>query len=1095
MRLTRPAAGDVVTMDTVQAVDWRYAGVGDAVQIYYSNNGGASYGVTPLNGAPLAITAGTMNWTVDASATAPSATGRLKMQVVAGADVGQAVESDIFQLRGIRLTAPSADDTLALDGGSTAVTWIQSGAGTNLNLYYAPDGTTFDPTPINGGAPVAVGAGSYAWSLPARLTPANGTAKLKCITDSGLETTTDAFTMEGILVTEPAGGTGWSVSQNVILQWTAVGTGAGLAPAADKYDLYYVIGGVETKIDTGAQEVVTADNFPWTVPSEAVAANVRIRVRDRGTGAHVGDSEPFTISNSDTIAIVSPAPGDRVHVGQSATVRWTKIGTMTDRFRIEIDDNPDFTSPTVLVPDQVMAYNVGAGQYSHALPAVPDDIGARYLRITNSDAPAITNKLVAPFTVAPYLQIVSPNGGGSYYALREESLSFNVTGSIASVDLEYSLDGGVTWSGIGSATLTNTDGAAPNNHPWPMANAETTTARIRVRHPATGAVDASDNVFTIQYYTVTWNLKDGTTADHLELLSVNDNSGWSAASLTSPVTHKVPHGTWTATWSRADYFDKSKTWTTDPASDPRTIDLTMTEGALAPEYRVMSDFAYDAATDTFRVNSWLERGGVILTKVSACTIHIFDNTETKIQTLSSAAPDANGIFWQNWPTADLDPDALYFARVDIVFSGQTYSSGRTYNINIPKAIAGLGVGIGEDIHALRVAVGEDLSVQTTDIKTTIDRLEDSIGTDLADQISTVRTDVADVKDEVTGLNDSLGAILESTTEEVRNAQTEAILTGVNAEILNRDLHADVDETVTVRFRTATGLQPTLTVYDGESTVRVQQAGMTEISQTGIYEASFTVSKAWGEGAFTVLCSETTRGVDDSAVLMVDASSPAGLSADLAEVGAAAAEAAQASSELHDALYDAIASSGGDGETSVTLDTTELAASLKEINETLQAGGADGEATAILKSMQGELSGAANNARGAKNQASTAVALADEITSLLQAEGRGATGLSSAVEGIRGDVAQLVGRMDTVSGREQVADIGRRLNEVAAGVADLAKQNGFDVPPAAQLQPSDLEDLKRMQNAVAEIRAMTEHVRLLVDRQTNKPVVKSWMEWK
>jgi hypothetical protein len=90
------------------------------------------------------------------------------------------------------------------------------------------------------------------------------------------------------------------------------------------------------------------------------------------------------------------------------------------------------------------------------------------------------------------LTITSPNGGESWEALRSYPITWTTLGTVANVKIEYSTDGGATYTTIIAST--------PNTgtYTWTVPNVPSTTCRIRVSEASTGSpADTSDANFTL----------------------------------------------------------------------------------------------------------------------------------------------------------------------------------------------------------------------------------------------------------------------------------------------------------------------------------------------------------------------------------------------------------------------------------------------------------------------------------------------------------------------------------------------------------------------------------------------------------------------
>jgi len=80
-------------------------------------------------------------------------------------------------------------------------------------------------------------------------------------------------------------------------------------------------------------------------------------------------------------------------------------------------------------------------------------------------------------------------------------------------------------------------------------------------------------------------------------------------------------------------------------------------------------------------------------------------------------------------------------------------------------------------------------------------------------------------------------------------------------ILNQESYIRSNDTLTIRYKTDTGLAPTIDVYDSVNTKRVDAKTMTEaVSGTGIYEYDVTFS--WLKGTHTIVCQEASKGTLD-----------------------------------------------------------------------------------------------------------------------------------------------------------------------------------------------------------------------------------------
>ncbi|MFA5164247.1 MAG: LamG-like jellyroll fold domain-containing protein [Candidatus Omnitrophota bacterium] len=1134
IKVTAPASGATVTQNVASSVIWSSAGIDGNVNIYYSSDNGSTYSETPINASPINITAGTYSWTPNTAILTPSTSAKLKIQVVSGSDSGLFAESAQFTLKGIKISAPAAGTTWEL-GQTQSITWTAAGVGSTCNIYYAADGTNFTST-VNSSA-VLLSAGTYSWTIPASITPSNGTAKIRITSDTNVSSSSGAFTIKGIKVTNPTATTIWEVGESVTISHAVVG-------ALSALNVYYVKDGIETQIGT----VMPNSSFPWVVTADAEGPGIIIRLKSFMPN-YTGDSPAFQIVGEASLAVSEPSAASSWKVSETNTITWTRSGSTERTFTVEYDDNAAFTSPTPITGTP--AYD-GAGLYSLDW-AVPDNVGTCYIKVTDTGNSNITD-ISEAFKIIPKFRVNIPNGGETLYALKPgTTVNWGTTGSAGTVDLYYSTDTPLyeTWTKINSTAIPdNGTGTVERitSYSWTVPNIQSTVVKIKVQASSaglSGAYDVSDDVFTIKYYKVTWNVKSATTGDHLDKLFVIDSSGWSEADLTSPIERYYPYGdSYNTNWSRADYFDKAERgWETD--QDNKVINITMSESSLAPEYHVMSNFSYNASQDKFLINSWVERGGVILAKPSSCVVHIYDASGGPIQQLTATTYDANGVFWQEWPTTNLDQNAMYFAKVDIVYSGETYSSGLSYSLNIPKAIAGLGTTVAQQLTDLQTAIGTDLATQTTAIGAKIDTLETSIGTNLDAKISTVKTDIAAVKTVVDKISEDVGAIGGDLATPISEAVAEDLAAqlakGIQAEILTRPTSAGFGTATDIRFRTATGMSPTITVYDANNVARIAAAAMVEVGTTGIYEYALTPQSAWGAGEYTVVCEEPTKNAIDSMVLSVSESVGAGagtdegmvnsinatvttidsnvktmlskvntLPDDTTDVGTSVSSLLATVGKTTDAagtntLFGKIASAQGDitafkaditnyvdgvettlGTTADAAGTNTVYGKIRSLEQTLSALGPDGAK-------------ANKELLAAKDQAAAASKAAEDIKKMIAAGGKNAEAYG-ALQKLAGDLAKLQAANSRIGSSVTADSITDFIRDTRAKLAQVAMKEGYDnlVPETGEVgqvnltEEADVEDLR---NNMTELKALLSQVRSLLDKQVNAPVVKSWIEGK
>ncbi len=115
----------------------------------------------------------------------------------------------------------------------------------------------------------------------------------------------------------------------------------------------------------------------------------------------------------------------------------------------------------------------------------------------NGFADTFTNSGVAPDQTAPVVAVTAPNGGENWPIASSQVITWTATDNVGvtTVDLAYSIDGGVTFDGVIATGIANS-----GSYDWTVPDAATATARVMVSaHDAVGlvGVHASDADFAI----------------------------------------------------------------------------------------------------------------------------------------------------------------------------------------------------------------------------------------------------------------------------------------------------------------------------------------------------------------------------------------------------------------------------------------------------------------------------------------------------------------------------------------------------------------------------------------------------------------------
>ncbi|MFH1189715.1 MAG: hypothetical protein V1682_03410 [Candidatus Omnitrophota bacterium] len=424
---------------------------------------------------------------------------------------------------------------------------------------------------------------------------------------------------------------------------------------------------------------------------------------------------------------------------------------------------------------------------------------------------------------------------------------------------------------------------------------------------------ASDPITVYKEYDITVNVKDYTSSSNLTECTLDVTSGGVRAgeagvfpkSGNSPFTFKLPYGEYVLTVSKEKYVDENTTKTAGAAADyldgtyDAKIAWTITATSLTEataDYTVMSSFVYNEDTNDLYVRLWLDRRGKLVLNddiniLGPGKVDIYDDaTGSWFTSLTLDPPDSddlvNGTYMvevtgalsaSNLLGKALVSGKTYFAKCQINYGGLTgtgslYEGATTFTVtNIQK------VGT-EIISKIGLAEGETLAGKIANVQTAVTAISGQTVTmsgkvdTMSGQVTSVSGGVSDIITKTNSIQSSAAAILEDVETTLPAKVVAELEKGVMSEILTRNTVLRVDDSVKIRYRTASGLSPTLTIYRPDGIILADYDGvnMDEISDTGIYEYEVTAKESWGTGDFTVECAESTKKSKDSMILTIKA---------------------------------------------------------------------------------------------------------------------------------------------------------------------------------------------------------------------------------
>ncbi|HAJ57346.1 MAG TPA: hypothetical protein DCL35_06215, partial [Candidatus Omnitrophica bacterium] len=452
--ITKPVGTDVLSIDTPFEVEWMKYGTIPTVKIEFSTDGSSW---TPVE-ASYANEAGLYTqymWTPD-NFDWVTTHGYIKVSDTRAA-YSDAVSdpSDPFVINGwIEHTAtnhPTQGEIWAV-GQSQTITWTKHGNFANVKIEYAPDGvnytTVIASTPNNGSA---------SWTPTTDLAlSATGTGKLRIsdVLGSCPPAISNAFKLVGIVtLASPIGGEVYTVGQqpSPTIDWQVTGL----------INTVHISYSTNTVGAPNFNNVVVAStpagggspiSYTWPI-NNTPSPKVVVRVADTSNleiCAKSSEADPIKIRC--IFDVVSPLGGWTWEVGSSQYIDWdTTAGTapnvkleftsvanpQTEDWQTIVDStvNPPVDANGILWP--ASAWNTSGG--------VPNAISNTCMVRVSDTRDSGASKESGGFRIRSGFLVKTPNGGVSLDPGTQYNITWDKKGTVSTVKLEYSIDGGVTY--------------------------------------------------------------------------------------------------------------------------------------------------------------------------------------------------------------------------------------------------------------------------------------------------------------------------------------------------------------------------------------------------------------------------------------------------------------------------------------------------------------------------------------------------------------------------------------------------------------------------------------------------------------------------
>ncbi len=815
------------------------------------------------------------DWTVPAD----SISGTVRMRVADASDTDGYDESDNdFRIRAVLvMDVPNGDEQFIV-GRSQDIEWTSVGTITDVRLEFSRTANFITDKVLIGDV---LNSGTYPWTILDDFNIDDGVLmRVSDPDDPEARDDSDATfrITAGFTVISPNGTESWAVGSNHEIQWSCTSV-----EVTDVKIEYSTNGGAT--YPNSITSTANDGSYWWNNVDDNISDEVRINVSD-DTG--LGDPTAFDESDANfdihaDLELLTPngGGGQELTVGEDYDVTWTTLVADIANVKLEYSKD-DFVTPI-----EIIASTPDDGTHPWK---IPNDVSATVkVRVSDQAAPYGFDISDNTFTIVRgTLSLTAPVGGETWVTREEHNISWTTTtGSIPLVNIDYSKNDFGSDVNVVVADYANV--VSPNSYPWSIPDDRSTTVKVRVSDVRDVTVnDISPADFTIDYYSISWVLRDLVTNEQMSQISVVSTSDkgdeWNtdsmpnnpSAPLGSPVTVELPYGFWTCVWSKTGFGDKQYSFTADADQTLETIYLETTAIHI---WRAASEYTYNVELDELVITSWLERDGSVVTGAIDVTIDIYDDTGALFETLSTTTGNAAGFFTQTLPAPTGLEANIVYGTVTIInnASGATFRTPGSFSITEVKQLAsteaaiqeltnntiplfqsGIETAISDGVAEQKRVIEEKMNQQIEVIETQTTLMKNSVDATLSSFEERTATAIEQLQigaDQATEAGEALETIAMRQSGEL--ILPTSVLTGATAE---------------VRYRIDSGLMPLMDIIAFDGTVIMGARLLIESATTaGLYGFDiFVDANLFVAGkAFTVLVTESTTGNLQAGSVMVE----------------------------------------------------------------------------------------------------------------------------------------------------------------------------------------------------------------------------------
>ena len=502
---------ETVYSGTTHPINWDITGTSKEFHLDYSTNNGATWNRIMSN---YYTTTGDYDWPVPNNPSTNCVVRVMDAENNTVVDVSDNIFEILEAMPEITVTYPNTATNVYI-GSITNVTWQANFLNT---LYVAIDYSYDNGNTWNVVSSVTPNDGTYTWNVPN--TPSSiALIRIRDINDNTIYDESDlVFTLSPpiSIQTQNLPGSDYRGCTVTNIEWFAGGT-------SGYYDLFYSTdNGINWQIiENSYYNTANFISYNWIIPN-APTSNALIKIVD------VNDISKFDINNSNfiispTITLTSLTYGGVYTTGNTVDITWND--TLTSNYY----DISYSTNGGLIFTDIILNHYTLGGSYSWLIPNTISTNCIIKIEDSNNDCKNdLSNNIFNISNYSPSIEVTYPNGYESFSGCQDVQIQWTDTLSSNTFNIEYSVDGGLSWS-----TIINNFTSTNYSYLWSAPNINNPNILIRVRDAFnSNNLDISNYVFSISksvtaeiIYSQSLSLCSGDTL----VLSSNQNYGnlWS----------------------------------------------------------------------------------------------------------------------------------------------------------------------------------------------------------------------------------------------------------------------------------------------------------------------------------------------------------------------------------------------------------------------------------------------------------------------------------------------------------------------------------------------------------------------------------------